>query len=227
MQFLTSPLLESLPHVYHGFGLRSKELLEGVVFPKQVHGKRVAVLEGTVSPAWHEEADAVIVTQKGLPIGVRTADCLPILLADDVGRAVAVVHAGWRGTALGIVPAAIRRLGEVTHLDPDRFYMAVGPGIGPCCMEVDIPVKDFFLENGQKEVWNLFAKAGRPDHWYLDLQAMVKYQAIKEGVKEERLDVLIYCTSCEKDYFYSYRREGLAAGRQANYIVLKAEETER
>ena len=221
MQFLTSPLLETLPHLYHGFGTRSDEPLPGVVFPKQIHGDRVVVLDAPVADTWHEPADALITTVPGLPIGVKTADCLPILMAERYGRGVAAVHAGWKGMALRILPKAIEHFRKHLGIEAGDITLAVGPGIGQCCLEVDAPVRDFFAGQGLLDLWESCIRAGRPDHWWLDLKIMAQKQAIDAGVRIDRVDILPYCTKCEAEYFYSYRREGLAAGRQANYIVFK------
>ena len=227
MRFLTSPLLEALPHLYHGFGMRSDESPSGIIFPEQVHGDQIAILETPVPADWHELADAVITMVPGLPVGIRTADCLPILVAEKNGRGVAAVHAGWKGMALGILPKAVARFTELLAVDPAEVVVAVGPGIGPCCLEVDDPVRDFFRKQGRDAWWEHSIRPGRPGHWWLDLKIMAREQALEAGVRGDHVDVLPYCTRCETDYFYSYRREGLAAGRQANYIVLKDLEANR
>ncbi len=224
MQFMTSPILESLPHLYHGFGTRSEEIPQGIVFPKQVHGDHVEILASPVPDSWHEPADAVITTCPGLPIGIKTADCLPILMAEKAGKGVAAVHAGWKGMALGILPKTIDRFRKQLGIDAEEIVLAVGPGIGPCCLEVDDPVREFFTGQGRQAQWEACTRPGRPGHWWLDLKIMAKMQAMDVGVNERNIDVLPYCTRCDADYFYSYRREGLAAGRQANYIVLKESE---
>ncbi len=224
MKFLTSPLLERLPHIFHGFGMRTDEPVEGIRFPKQVHGDRIAVLEEPVPETWHDEADAVLTSCPSLPIGIRTADCLPILVADREGRGVGAVHAGWKGMARGVLPKAIQRFCAAFGVTPETLILAVGPGIGACCLEVDDPVREFFLEQGREPDWNRSVRVGRKGHWWLDLKLMAQQQALGAGVKQENVDVLAYCTCCESDYFHSYRRDGLAAGRQVNYIVLTGKE---
>ncbi len=221
MNMLTSPLLESLPHVFHGFGMRSVAQSAGIVCPKQVHKDHIEVLTTPVVEGWHAEADAVLTCCSGMPVGVKTADCLPILMADRGRRGVGAVHAGWKGVALGILPKAIRRFTQAFGGTPDEITLAVGPAIGACCLEVDAPVKAFFHAHGEGDAWALFARPGQPGHWWLDLKAIVQQQALRAGVRQEHIDILPYCTCCEGKLFYSYRREGLAAGRQVNYIVLK------
>jgi len=210
-----------MPHVFHGFGMRDGENPNGIIFPLQVHQTTIALIESPPLSDWHEEADAVITTVPDLPIGVRTADCLPILLADKDGTFVGVVHAGWRGTALGILSKVLKFLRDRKGIQGEDVIVAVGPGIGACCLEVDTPVREEFKKNGQEEAWKLYARAKRDGHWLLDIKAINQYQALYAGVKQPRIDVLPYCTRCDNDYFYSYRKEGLAAGRQVSYIMLK------
>ncbi len=216
--------METLPHVYHGFGMRSKETPSGIVFPNQIHGNRVVVLDAPVPETWHETADALITSCPSLPIGVRTADCLPILIAERDGKGVAVIHAGWRGIALGILPETLRQMKGHLGVDCRDIYLAVGPGIGACCLEVDEPVKEYFYTHDKRALWEACTYPGRAGHWWLDMKMMAQRQAMEEGVKREHVDILPYCTSCESKYFYSYRREGLAAGRQVNYIVFTSRE---
>jgi len=221
MTFLTSPLMETLPSVFHGFGMRGGDVPAGIVFPSQVHQAALVFFETSPPQDWHGEADAVITTVPDLPIGVRTADCLPILLSDKAGSFVGVVHAGWRGTALGILSKTLVFLKERLKIAKDEIVIAIGPGIGACCLEVDAPVREQFQKNGQGDLWDLCTCPGSDGHWNLDIKALNQYQALGEGVKQTRIDVLPYCTSCDTAYFYSYRKEGLAAGRQVSYIMLK------
>ncbi len=113
---------------------------------------------------------------------------------------------------------------EALKVPSEDITIAVGPGIGQCCLEVDAPVRDFFVGQGRQNQWEASVRDGRPGHWWLDLKIMARMQAVETGVNERRVDILPYCTRCDAEYFYSYRREGLAAGRQANYIVLKERE---
>jgi hypothetical protein len=139
----------------------------------------------------------------GVAVSVRTADCYPILLADERNHAVAAVHAGWRGTAARI---AIRTLEEMHRLygtEAADVYAAIGPGIGECCYEVGADVaRQFGMEH-----------AGR-----VDLAAINRRQLLDAGVAEHRIDVLGGCTKCDAHLFHSYRRDQLAAGRMVSYI---------
>jgi len=124
--------------VEHGFGVRGLAPPPGLRRPQQVHGNRVAQAAGCVGAA-APRADAVVSALPGVPVGVVTADCVPILVATDAGTAVAAIHAGWRGLACGVVAAAIEAL-RAESGGAVRLVAAIGPHIGACCYEVDEPV---------------------------------------------------------------------------------------
>jgi len=102
---------------------------------KQVHGSTVLVVNGTIlrNNKRKPEADGVITVETGLPIGVLTADCMPILLFDPVARAVGAVHAGWRGVVSGVIQVAVEAMRGEYAASPGRILAAIGPHIGPCC----------------------------------------------------------------------------------------------
>ncbi len=110
--------------------------LEGLVRMRQVHCADVFVAEKGVQTPFFAEADIAVSDHPSLALSVRTADCVPILLADRRGSAVAAVHAGWRGTAAGAAMVAVRALASRFGTKPGDVVAAVGPSIGPCCYEV-------------------------------------------------------------------------------------------
>jgi len=213
---LRHPLLEECG-VIHGFGIRNTPDPPGLTRPRQVHGSAVAEPDasGCLRP---EEADAVVSTRVGLPIAVATADCVPILAAGASGRAVAAIHAGWRGLAAGVVAAGLRRLRE---RDPDRgrLIAVIGPHIGACCYEVDAPVRD--------ALWQRFGSAiesalhpSRPGHWQLALSVLVERELISAGLASKDVACLPdCCTRCDAIRFHSYRRDGARAGRLVHHIA--------
>lgn len=143
------------------------------------------------------EGDALIATEPGLAVSIRTADCFPILLADVRSGCVASVHAGWRGTVARVVVQALERMGS----RPEDVCAAIGPGIGKCCYEVGIEVARQLGED----------RAGR-----VDLAELNRRQLEAAGVRN--IEVLGRCTYCEADEFWSYRREGERAGRMISWV---------
>jgi polyphenol oxidase len=198
---LYSPLLTELKWFNHGFGTRADSIpQENMASLKQIHSGIVLLGEHIGCAG---EGDALVTAREGVSVSVRTADCYPLLLADDRNRAVAAVHAGWRGTAARI---AIRTLEEMHRLygtEPADVFAAIGPGIGKCCYEVGTEVaRQLGIE-----------QAGR-----IDLAAINRRQLLDAGVAEHRIDVLGGCTKCDAHLFHSYRRDQLAAGRMVSYI---------
>ena len=206
--FLRSPLLERLG-IEHGFRTRAApSSVPGLVHARQVHGRRVLRVPPLPEGA---EADALVTETPGAAVGVYTADCVPILLADPSGRAVAAVHAGWRGSAERVVEEAARALSETVRCSPDALLAALGPHVGPCCYEVDDPVRAAI---GAEPV---FAPSDRPRHYRLDLFELNRLQLVRAGLRAERIDRVPGCTACDAARFYSYRRDG-ATGRLLHYV---------
>jgi len=200
---LQSPILSQLAWIDHGFGTRLAPLSqEGMASLKQIHSAVGLVAN---QPGCAGEGDALLTNCPGLRLSVRTADCYPILLADSKNRAVAAVHAGWRGAADEIVVKSIAKMRTQFGTSPADIVAAIGPGIGVCCYEVGAEVAQLFGLEG----------AGR-----VDLAAANRCQLIDAGVEEQHIDVLGGCTSCDAARFYSFRREKEQAGRMISYIGL-------
>ena len=162
---------------------------EQVVFARQVHGTDLVhhPHQGGVV-----EADGHVVREPGLAPLVFAADCLPVALRGPGG--VAIVHAGWRGLAGGIVAAGAEAVGATRA--------AIGPGIGPCCYEVGEEVLGAFADLGDLAAGPM-----------LDLPGVARRLLIQAGV--ERIESAGLCTSCEADLFFSHRRDEGRTGRQA------------
>jgi purine-nucleoside/S-methyl-5'-thioadenosine phosphorylase / adenosine deaminase len=167
-----------------------------VVFALQVHGTRL--IEHPSSEP-RPEADGHVVRDPGLVPLVFVADCLPVALHGPDG--LAMVHAGWRGLAGGILMAAAKAI-EATSA-------AIGPGIGPCCYEVGDEVLDAFADLG----------AGIAQGRMLDLPEVARRQLARAGVEDVGSAGL--CTSCEPELFFSHRRDHGRTGRQAGIAWLE------
>jgi YfiH family protein len=188
----------------------------------QVHGDGVQILREAPSDEVVRgvvENDAVVTDVSGVALTVLTADCVPILMADGSGRAVAAAHAGWRGTALKIAVKAVQTMGDAFGVKPRDLSAAVGPAIGRCCYQVGpevldamrsaFPWADDYIEDEE-------GGRGR-----LDLQGINREALVRAGLDPGRVEVVSRCTACEGDLFYSYRRDGERAGRMLSAIVLK------
>jgi hypothetical protein len=143
---------------------------------------------------------------------VRTADCVPILLVDRRGRAVAAVHAGWRGTAAGIAARAVEGL-AAEGIPPGDVLAALGPAILDCCYEVGPEVVEALAASVPAGRAPEVSRAVGPGQFRVDLHAANRLQLVASGVPQEAIRQAPWCTRCRPDLFYSYRRQGPAAGR--------------
>ncbi len=184
----------------------------GLVFARvrQVHGTRVVRAGAAAEPT--VEADAVVSVAPGVAACVSVADCVPVLLADPEGGAVAAVHAGWRGTIALAAAEGVRALAR-EGADTSRLVAVIGPSIGPCCYEVSPDLGEDFRRRFGAEV----VRAGAPprlDLWRANLLALEG-----AGVRPEHVEVLGRCTACERDLFFSHRRDAGRTGRQVGFIA--------
>lgn len=225
------------PQIFHGFGTKRDGgrrirkdwfgqvlTIEGKEYPivalRQVHGDGVVIFNGEEpKDIWYKEGDALLTRFPGWALAVFTADCFPILIYDSGQGAVGIVHAGWRGTAKGVVSKAIKKMQEVFKSSVKDMQIGIGPGICSSCLEVDAPVKQAFTE-GQVP-WHIIAKDKGNGKFLLDIY-QANLLAIKSlGIKEENIFSFNACPSCQVKDYYSYRGEGKDSGRMINFIGLK------
>ncbi len=200
--------------VSHAFGTRADSPPAALLRPRQVHGARVASAEECAAGA---EADAVVVRARRSAIAVVTADCVPILASGEDGRAVAAIHAGWRGLAAGVVEAGIDALRRES--EGLAVCAAVGPHIGPCCYEVDAPVLDALRHRFGADALADATRDARPGHWWLDLGALTRCALERAAVATEAIGTFADdCTACDAERFHSYRRDGPRSGRLVHWI---------
>ncbi|HEX9049705.1 MAG TPA: peptidoglycan editing factor PgeF [Anaeromyxobacter sp.] len=181
---------------------------------RQVHGARAVRVEAPSPPAL--EADVVVTRAPGVAACVSVADCVPILLADPETGAVAAVHAGWRGTIARAAAEGVRALGREAGAPPARLLACVGPAIGPCCYEVSPDLAARFRAGLGPET----VREGRSPH--LDLWRANVAVLEAEGLAPERIEVLARCTACEREHFFSHRRDAGRTGRQVAFIAPRA-----
>jgi polyphenol oxidase len=215
---------ENRQRFFGAFGIRG----ERVVRVRQVHGDGVLVVdEGLTRRAGFPgclvdervERDGLVTRLPGLALVISTADCVPILIVDPVRRAVAAVHAGWRGTAKRIAAEAVAAMAASFGTAAADCRAAVGPSIRGCCYEVDEPVAEAM--GRAIPSWEAHAVAGRPGHWRIDLAELNRMVLETAGLKPEAIDVLDACTACRTELFFSHRAERGRTGRMMSFIMLR------
>ncbi len=175
---------------------------------RQVHGS--LVLHVSAPERATREADG-LATSHDLVLGVMSADCVSLLLADDEGR-VAAAHAGWRGTLAGIATEAVAALATL-GADVRRIRAVLGPSIGPCCFEVQRDVSDLFVAQDPDV---LRERSGRH---YIDLWRYNQKLLMRAGLPDEHIAASPPCTRCDAARFYSFRRDGAHIGQHLAFIV--------
>jgi YfiH family protein len=183
----------------------------------QIHGDTIRLVRDDQDAGdSNEHADAVASDLANVLAGVKTADCVPVLLADPVAKAFAAVHAGWRGTLQSIVVKAIDKMTEAFGTDPQNLLAAIGPAASGRCYEVGQDVIDAFVENfedGQK-----YFQPTKPDHAFVDLHRANHDQLSGSGVKPENIFTAPFCTISHIDLFFSYRIEKKRFGRTGRLL---------
>lgn len=210
---LFSPSLEQLTWLEHEFGTRLAAWPDQarVATVKQVHSVRILEADraGCIG-----EGDALISDQPGILLSIRTADCLPILMADPKHMAVAAIHAGWRGMAQEIAPKTVQAMAKRFGTNPQDLVVAIGPGIGVCCFEVGSEVATQFAQFFPERP-NLSGRAR------VDLVETAQRQLGRNGVSPRQVAVAELCTMCRSDLFHSYRRDRDQAGRMVSAIGIR------
>jgi YfiH family protein len=202
---ITAPNLD-FSWLTHGFGLRDSIPPAELTTAKQIHSARVLDACGRRGEQIGE-GDAIVSCEPGVVIAIRTADCVPILLADAENQVVCCVHAGWRGTAANIVGAAVEEL-QSRGCSANNLHVAIGPSIGPCCYEVGSEVACRFGK------WRDFTPG--VDNSTLDLPGINETQLLESGVRQ--IWKSGECTYCRPERFFSFRREREQAGRMLSFI---------
>src|SRR5262249_8918497 len=203
---------------------------------KQIHSDVVCAFD---KPSANDtcKGDASVTEKRGLLLAVQTADCVPVLLVDPKRRAVAAVHAGWRGTLARIVAKTVGQLQMRFRSNPADLLAAIGPSIGVCCYEVGTEVAtqftsqfpdaaDYFdeLRTGDEPnplQWLNMMPPGHqppPKNVRLDLRKANRAQLLAAGLRAENIFVSDLCTACRPDLFFSYRKQGPRSGRMLSAI---------
>lgn len=185
---------------------------------RQVHGAGVTLVrKGNIPPPVAPEADVIVSDDPAVAIGVRVADCAPILLADHRLGVVAAAHAGWRGTVQRAARAAVEAMTREFGSVPADLVAAIGPCLGACCGEVGEEVVRAFEEAGHRNVERWFGVGPTPRP-YLDLARANVDQLVESGIAPEHVHVAGLCTKTHSRVLHSYRAQAGAAGRMVGII---------
>jgi polyphenol oxidase len=184
----------------------------------QVHGAAVRTVRGSDDrrTVLHEEADALVTRDRDTAIGVRVADCVPVLFLDERTGYVAAAHAGWKGLVGGVLGAAVATLdGNQGAGEHTALVAAIGPCIGPCCFEVGEDVAATIAAAAPEDPAVVRRGASKPR---VDLRRAVRAQLRGLGLDDARIEDVAGCTRCEPERFFSYRRDGARSGRHLAII---------
>jgi YfiH family protein len=180
----------------------------------QVHGTEILRVHAgeAVAGIATQRADGLVSDQVGLALSVHVADCTPILMACATTGACAALHAGWRGTVLGMARQGVRAMAEQSGCRPGDLRVALGPCIGPCCFEF-LAAMPAAGDNGV-----IVSRLGRKPH--IDLRRFQRLDLEAVGVPSENIDASAECTFCDPaDRFFSFRRAGRATGQMVGFIA--------
>jgi len=206
---------------------------------KQIHSDVIHLIDAAPAEPCHGDASAT--NRPGLLLGIQTADCVPILLVDPKKRAIAAVHAGWRGTLQRIVTKAIGKMQMEFGTKPADLLAAIGPSIGGCCYEVGTEVATQFQSQfaDAPEWFDEFRTGDEPNpiQWLnmmppghqpppknvlLDLRKADRAQLLGAGLRPSNIFVSDLCTACRRDLLFSYRKEAAQSGRLLSVIGIRS-----
>lgn len=189
----------------------SLDNVDSVYLPIQRHTSKVHILRDELRPVI---ADSVITDRKGILIGVRVADCVPILLYDRDRGIIGAVHAGWRGTAKEILKRTIEVMSNMFMSSTENILVAIGPSIKGCCYEVGNDV----IESIQKITGEGLYHRNYNGKFYIDLSMVNMIHALSSGIPERNIWRSEECTFCNPMRFFSYRHAKGSIGRQGGFI---------
>ena len=195
------------------------------VWPRQVHGNRIAVVSRPPEePLSIEDTDGVITNQENVLLTTVHADCLPVYFFDRKRKVIGLVHAGWRGTVASIAVRAVCEMERVFGSGREDINVYIGPGISRCCFETGREVYNEFAGKWSfmPELTHVKINEAGEEKYYIDLKGVNLRLLEAAGIAPENIEVSPHCTCCEPELFCSYRREGgtykrMGAGLWLNY----------
>lgn len=200
---------------------RRLSAIKPTVVTEQTHSTELAAVDAEFRAFYPQRlaVDGLMSGMPGVTLTIHTADCVPVFLAAADGRAVGLIHCGWRGTADGFPAKAARMLATEYRVEPGELVAVVGPRIEAGCYPVGPEVAERFGPEVKRP-----APGGR---WYLDLGSENERQLLAAGLKPDNILVAGLCTRCRGDLFHSYRREGADLGGKMVAFIEAGHEEQR
>ena len=216
LNYIKSDLLNNVKEVEHFFGKQEFSVPDDKreFFLNQVHGDAVVSLGLENKIPKNIDGDAIITNNKDLYIGIRTADCVPIFITSRQASFVSAIHAGWRGTFLGIVERVLEKVEKDFNCSKEDLRCAIGPSIGLCCYEVSYSMFNKFKKELALDEDSYRIHDGK---YFINLAEINKKIINNYGVCE--VELIRICTKCDNN-FYSYRRDGSRDNNQISIIKI-------
>lgn len=193
---IQSNLLLKFKNIKHGFGLPD-EIIDSkkVIFGKQIHGKKISVVNNK-DINLIDDTDGLLTYKKNIIIGIKTADCLPVLIFDNSKKIAAAVHCGWKGLKAGILKEVIKKMIKNGSRTKD-IITVIGPHIRAECYKVEKDRADLFPDG----------KIFKENKWFIDLERIALKQLADLGLTSTNIEVLPICTYCNSNNLPSFRRQ--------------------
>lgn len=192
---------------------------DNLIIPRQTHSLNVAVIDTIPFNAEKlENVDAIVTTLSGVAIAINTADCVPLVFADDVNKVIGVAHSGWKGTVGRIASKTVEQM-VACGASLSNIKVAMGPCICGDCFEVGHEVVEQFVNNGfdsPQVILNQYQP--RP---HIDLPQACRQALIEIGIREENIQLPTHCSRCNPQKFFSARRLGINSGRTLTVAMMK------
>lgn len=190
--------------------------LDNIQYLNQIHSDNVFVYNKINGDIRSKEGDALITKEENTAIGVFTADCVPIIIADVKNNIIASIHSGWKGTFNSIVLKTLNKMQNDFNIDINETKVFIGPHIRQCCYEVSYELKESFIEKTKIEESKLFKDRN------LSMEECILKDIREFGIKESNIYSLKLCTHCEEDIkLYSYRKSIGTYGRLFSFAFIK------
>ena len=198
-----------------------------LIVPKQIHSDRIVPIDEIFLTLSNDEqtrqldgCDSLITHVKGICIGVATADCVPVLLYNNVQQVAAAIHAGWRGTVKKIAVKTVEAMQQQFGLSPSALSALIGPSIGLSAFEVGEEVVEAF-QNAKISLENILKRNPVTGKAHINLSEANRIQLLESGLTNDNIEIAGLCTYLHSETFFSARKEGIRSGRMLSGIIFQ------